>query len=160
MNSAVVREMHLIHYGSDCFLLDRFEQVKNNAIRKPDGGLWTSPAGSEWGWREWSMHNGYRLERLDKFFEVWIKGRIYKIDTVEDMLSMPWVAMDSSYAYLKSPDYEFMRSSGIDAIWLTVNGERGTRLSFPHNLYGWDCETVYIMNPDIILEKSEERIKT
>jgi len=43
-------------------------------------------------------------------------------------------------------DFLAIAKSGIDALWLTVRGERATRYTTP-GLYGWDCECVLIMNP-------------
>ena len=37
-----------------------------------------------------------------------------------------------------------------DAIHLTPKGQEDTRWSTPHNLYGWDCETILILNTDNI----------
>lgn len=55
------------------------------------------------------------------------------------------------------PDFEAMIRSGIDAIWLTPKGERETRFSHPKNLYGWDCESVLIMNPNGISPEKGKR---
>lgn len=43
-------------------------------------------------------------------------------------------------------DFELL-AKNYDAIWLTENGQSETHLYYPINLYGWDCETVLIMNP-------------
>ena len=37
-----------------------------------------------------------------------------------------------------------------DAIFLTEKGQRETRFTHPKNLYGWDCESVLILNSNII----------
>jgi hypothetical protein len=151
---AELREMHLINYGNGYrFIPERYLPVRNGEI-KPKGGLWSSPVGAEYGWRWWCEEADYHVDLLDQFFTFWIKGRVLKIDSVDEMMRMPWKPVDDRYPSLTRPDFERMRYSGIDAIWLTSNGERETRLSVPHNLYGWDCETVYVMNPDCILDYS------
>ena len=48
------------------------------------------------------------------------------------------------------PDYEAMITDGVDAIYLTERGQRETSYSVPANLYGYDCESVLVMNPDCI----------
>ena len=52
----------------------------------------------------------------------------------------------------KTPDLLEQLSKKYDAIWLTLKGFNETHLSFPLNLYGWDCETVFIMNPNCVTE--------
>jgi hypothetical protein len=47
-------------------------------------------------------------------------------------------------------DFEGMKGNGIDAIWLTEAGQWETRHTYPRNLYGWDCETIFIMNESCV----------
>ena len=63
-------------------------------------------------------------------------------------MQMPWIKIYEGYYY---PDFEGMVRAGIDAIWLTAHGESATRFSRPYSLYGWDCESVLIMNPSGIV---------
>jgi hypothetical protein len=48
-------------------------------------------------------------------------------------------------------DFEALAKE-YDAIWLTEKGMWDTRDSAPGQptTYGWDCETIYVMNPDVI----------
>lgn len=50
----------------------------------------------------------------------------------------------------QTPDWKDSGWRRVDAIYLTARGQRATHLSFPRNLYGWDCECVFILNPKCV----------
>lgn len=53
--------MKFIHYGSKEFDKDRFTEIHNIPMcNKPSGGLWASPVGVEFGWKEWCEDNDFR----------------------------------------------------------------------------------------------------
>ena len=61
----------------------------------------------------------------------------------------------NNYNYLMQEDlidFEQIRSAGIDAIYLTKSGVNNTMYSFPKNLYGWDCESVLVINKKSIID--------
>jgi len=43
--------------------------------------------------------------------------------------------------FMAAIDFEKL-SQAYDGIWLTEQGNAATRLSFPYNLYSWDCESI------------------
>ena len=51
--------MKLVHYTDN----EKFEvhpvTIKNEMWIKPLGGLWCSPIGSEWGWKDWCKENNF-----------------------------------------------------------------------------------------------------
>jgi len=47
--------------------------------------------------------------------------------------------------FMTFPDYEEC-ATRYDAIHLTDRGQWATRMTHPKNLYGWDCESVLILN--------------
>ena len=60
---------------------------------------------------------------------------------------------EKSFTYLnKYIDFEKLVKIGIDAIWLTEKGINQTHLSQPSNLYGWDVETVLVLNKKCCFE--------
>jgi len=138
-------KLHLVTYGKgDYFNIAKFEQIKNKFI-KPEGGLWASPVNVSYGWINWCKDNDFG--DLSSNFEFVFIGNIFKIDSVRHAALMPWVKLlDTSIKY---PDFEKMVSLGCDAIYLTAKGEAETRFSNP-SLYGWDCESVLVMNPKCI----------
>lgn len=139
--------MELIHYGASQYKPELFESISDRVYRnKPHGGLWTSPIGSEWGWKDWSEQNDYG--DLSEHFVVKFTGSMITIDSYKDMLEMPWVS-HSGRDFISFQSY-CPGYFEYDAIHLTEKGEEETRLSYPKDLYGWDCETVLILNPESI----------
>ena len=47
-------------------------------------------------------------------------------------------------------DFEAMVQRGIEGIYLTEKGQIDTRWTSPRSLYGWDCETILILNENCI----------
>lgn len=46
---------------------------------------------------------------------------------------------------------ELIEPIKYEAIWLTAKGQSETHYSNPTNLYGWDCESVLIMNSKCVI---------
>ena len=136
----------LIHYGANKYDPSLFRPIKNDGWAKPIGGLWASPLKSHCGWREWCKEENFRLSSFSEYFTLSLKdyARVLVIDDFESLLPLPAIDGHSDY---KIVDFESITSQ-YDAIWLTPNGEEQTRFSRPVRLYGWDCESVLILNPD------------
>lgn len=118
--------------------------------RKPTGGLWTSPVKATEGWR-WFCE----LEMPDRITHMFVKfninkhARILKIDSLQDLMdTIDLYKISCNDLFGDYIDYEKL-SKDYDAMWLTAEGQWRTRLTSP-NLYGWDVETVFIMNPKIL----------
>lgn len=147
MNIAGIdRSPVMIHYGARKYLPDMIKPVKNELWVKPKGGgLWTSPIDSIWGWKDWNKSEQY-MECDEKIsFKIQLKEdcKVFVIDCLDDLLSAPLI--HDSCSQNKYIDFEKVAQS-YDCIWLTEQGQRKTRFSRPVNLYGWDCETVLILN--------------
>lgn len=142
----------LVAYGlGSRFRRDRFSPVKNG-FPKPQGGLWTSPSDSTYGWKQWAEENSFG--DLTSSFAIEFRGRVCKIDSAKDLSDIPWFdPIPGKMLSIGSPDVEALAKAGIDAVWLTDEGEQSTRFSEGRSLYGWDCETVYVLNPDCVTPK-------
>ena len=170
--------MTLICTGRDKFDPAKFDEVRNtksygHILMKPKGGIWTSPLDSTYGWKDWCKAEGFMKERLDKYIILQFTGTLYVIDGLADLLEMPinnhrvhtmnmgTVAASQPYNIPEAElDFVSMKKQGIDAIHLTIKGEHRTRFSSPWSLYGWDCETVYVMNQESIKHQQHETNKT
>lgn len=140
--------MKLIHYGSWKYDLDKFNPIKNTTWVKPDGGLWSSPVDSKYGWKEWCIDENFRVKSLKQYFilELNKNAKILTIETEDDLYSqLKWITYEKPFG--DAPNFEDLITQGFDAIHLTADGQWNTRLTHPRNLYGWDCETVLILNP-------------
>lgn len=139
-------ELRLRHYGNTHYNRDLIKPICDVPFRnKPKGGLWTSPVDSEYGWCDWSKDNEYG--DLSSHFDLDFEGTVFEIDSVEDMNDLPWIEQGNMH-FVSFEPLVFM---GYDAIHLTAKGEQETRLIYPKDLYGWDCETVLVMNRNAIL---------
>ena len=136
----------------DCgnsFEKEKFIPVKNSlaSLNKPTGGLWSSPHDSEHSWSCAATSMGVR--DLKTSFNFIYTGYTLVIDCLEDLNKIKWIPFRGC-DFIKIPDFEDLINRGFDAIHLTGDGEIKTRLTHPLNLYGWDCETVFIMNKERI----------
>ncbi len=141
--------MDLIHYGSSKYDPNKIKPIKNYNWVKPRGGLWTSPINSEWCWKDWCDQSGFSDCIESNSFKLKLKPetKILKIDSLADLITLPKIKSDDGH-YL---DFELL-SSKFDVIWLTEKGQGETHLSGKINLYGWDCESVLIMNSNCCIE--------
>jgi hypothetical protein len=143
--AGVHRSPFLIHYGSDKFIPEKVLPIENDWV-KPKGGLWTSPVDSKWGWKDWNESEQFVECDERNSFTLCLKPdiNIFVIDSLEDLKNSPLIDWHFSKKIL---DFELIAQS-YDAIWLTENGLNETHLSFPISLYGWDCETVLVLNSE------------
>ena len=157
-----------VSYGLSEYDPDLFNVIKNNKYNiKPSGGLWTSPKESKYGWIDFCRdENYYKSGGFRTGFEFQLKpnSKVYIIDTFFDLIQIPYKIKDPLYSGISYHqnfiDYEKMAEE-YDAIWLTDNGERDTRLPEMNglfdfdgcviNLYGWDCESLLILKKDCII---------
>ena len=142
-----ILSIELITYGLGHILKpELIKPIRNDSFVKPAGGLWASPIDSNYGWKEWCKEESFG--NLESYFTFMFKGNVFIINSERNLHEIPWLT--TIYSYAKYPDFEAMSKNGIDAIWLTEKGEAETRFSIPEGLYGWDCESVLVMNPKTI----------
>lgn len=144
-----------IHYGSTSFQPDKFQPIKNNEWggTKPIGGMWASPIDAECGWKQWCTSEEFWLDKLDANFEFSLSddARVFHIKSVKDLKKLPeWKGLFDSTWYCI--DFEKAMKQ-YDAIELHLSDEiKDDYLnSLYFRLYGWDCDSILIMNPDIIV---------
>lgn|ERR1035437_4124260 len=138
----------VIHYGTIKYSPELMKPVDHKRWSKPGGGLWTSPVDSNWGWKDWCISNEFRDCREENSFKLKFidKAKILLIDSLDDLIALPKVTFSIGDSYKEQyPDFKLLATL-CDAIWLTEEGQRDTHLSHPYNLYGWDCESVFIIN--------------
>ena len=137
------------HYGHSSFDKASFHEVKNQiGIPKPSGGLWASPDDTDFGWKEWVSESNLDTN-IDTSFSFTLKedANVLVIDDITKLEDLP--KTDSGlplpidiWTFL---DYE--KLAGIyDAIEVCIT--KDNRLH--KQLYTWDCDTILIINPDII----------
>lgn len=143
---AQVDSLCVIHYGSTKYEPSKVYPIKNHSLNKPRGGLWTSPLNSSHSWKDWCTREEFRECKRNESFMLKFKpdAKILIIDSYIDLEKLPVKSVNLKFRWYQ---IDFQRlSKKYDAIWLTENGERDTRWSDPLSLYGWDVETIFVMN--------------
>ena len=146
-----------IHYGHTKFHKGCFKPIKNTEFwTKPNGGLWASPVDTKYGWKDWCHSNEFRECKEDNMFKFILSenSKVLHLYSINDLKDLPICFSDKFYdtrmVYL---DFEIL-SSEYDAIELHLSEEKYESFmdSLYYKLYGWDCDSILIMNPDIICE--------
>lgn len=153
-----------IHYGHICFRKRLFEPVANYEyyFTKPIGGLWGSPIDG-FGFKVWCEIEGY--EKPDHYFDRWFKfkltddAKIFVLDgnDIEEIKHIPSIVNNHPNIDIKEYFIDFKEASKkYDAIFLA------NEALYHYLLYGWDCDSILIMNPDVVdcFENSPEIFKS
>ena len=147
-----------IHYGADKFDKDKFKPIRNREyFAKPYGGLWASRDGDIEGWKTWCEDNGFHEEALNHSFTFTLKpsANIYTIEKPKDIYKLPRWKESDWLTPMFYPDFEECIRRGIDAIEIVdIYGVDGVYSecedSVYMTLYGWDVNSILILNPDIV----------
>ena len=150
-----------IHYGSKQFDKERFVPIQNCYPRnKPIGGLWASDVKAEYGWKQWCEDNGFYCERNteDNCFRFTLaeNAKILTLVCADDVKAMPLLGKTGACDY--KPNFEEILSLGYDAIDFRLS-EEIREFGFDSlywYLYGWDCDSILILNKDIVIPITEE----
>lgn len=139
-----------IHYGAKKF--DRVLCMPIHNIRmftKPSGGFWASKIDAEFGWKEWCEDNDYfDCDEENSFiFELAENARILEINSVEDLKKLPGRNRDIGFlgGFYTMLDFEKLAEQ-YDAIEVSISSD----YRLYRALTGWDCDSILIMNPDIV----------
>lgn len=129
-----------IHYGNTHFDPDLVAKVHNRPLwTKPLGGLWASRVDAKFGWKDWNAVNQLKecVEENSFTFLLTEDVKVLEIRSVEDLdgLLTP-----------SGMDFEQLLSEGIDAVELFLESR-----DLYYALYGWDCDSILIMNKEVII---------
>lgn len=142
-----------IHYGSNKFDRKLFKTIKNQGWgTKPSGGLWASDVSALYGWKQWCQDEQFRVGKLRKNYIFYLSdnAKVFHIRSVNDLKELPKIK-DNQYSIWYPIDFE--KAAQIwDAIELHLSEDKSDRWEegLYFQLYGWDCDSILIMNPDII----------
>ena len=153
-------ENKYIHYGHCQFDRDRFVSIQNiTMFPKPHGGMWASRVDAEFGWKQWCEQENFRECCEDNSFMFTLKPdakviHIYRVSDL-DVLPMQDCFGEFSAITMCCPDFEKILSDGWDAIELHLSEEDRTGVGYLEGLYwklyGWDCDSILVMNPEVIV---------
>lgn len=150
-----------IHYSKDLvtnhFDRTRFKAVDDNTRYcsdiKVSGGLWGSPIDSDLGWKDLCDTGYYRDYSQDASFMFRLKpgNKVLTLKHLGDERGYPrYCDLGDNRKWLDRNGiifgYETLLKMGIDAVEVEdVN-------RFCDSLWGWDCESIFVINPDVIEE--------
>lgn len=137
-----------IHYGHTTFDPNLFNPIQNEQCWvKPRGGLWASPIDAKLGWKDWCEREEFRECIEENSFRFTLpEANIFVIDSVDKLKELPTIVDPVWSPICTLIDFEKCIELGYDAIELNLSADG--RLYW--ELYGWDCDSILIMNPDKI----------
>lgn len=142
--------MRYIHYGSAKYDPQKFEPISNAPyFNKPNGGLWASPVESKFGWKQWCESEDYKsCTEEDSFcFSLKNEAKVLRIDAVQTAKELPLQVTDMDSPIIHFYDFEQIKAEGVDAVEFIVSA--CPQLYW--EMYGWDCDSVIVLNPDVII---------
>ena len=146
-----------VHYGSKHFDPLRFMPIKNKELgTKPEGGLWASPLGCKYGWKEWNDNSKFSDCNDDNSFQFTLKDntKILQINSIDDLVTLPKASsIIPAPSFWTILDYEKLVENGVDAIQVNMSNDISADITngLYFQLYGWDCDSMLIMNKEVIL---------
>ena len=147
-----------IHYGSPKFFAQAFHTITNcDGFNKPRGGLWASPVDAERSWHEWVESNNFYPENLATSFTFELSADARVLELTPDNV---WDLPEDEKAFFKRDKRERSVLSmvyGIDfeALAREYDVLECSLSKYPSlywSLYGWDCDSILVMNPNVIVE--------
>lgn len=139
-----------IHYGSPEFCPEVFTPIRNcRAFTKPDGGLWASPINAKYSWKQWCKENGFRECRTENSFEFELTpdAKVLYICSDSVLEDLPQIEDEFALSDWYLLDFEKLLEQGYDAVEINITADPQLYWS----LYGWDCDSILIMNPEVIV---------
>lgn len=137
-----------VHYGNSKFDINKFSAIRNRGVfPKPFGGLWASPVDAEFGWIQWCEQEDFAHYKSDNKFQFKLSdnARVLEIHSVEQMRTLITEDMYIVRFGVYVLDFEKLTHE-YDAIELFISETP----SLYNNFYGWDCDSILILNPNVI----------
>lgn len=134
-----------VHYGSTEFYPELVGPIRNQRMfTKPYGGFWGSPVDTDNGWKDWCESERFRKCREEESFVFSLKpeARVLYLREPEDLKGLP-TQVENEMTTWTSLDFERLVEDGWDAVEVEIG-------PLWWQLYGWDCDSILIMNPEVV----------
>jgi hypothetical protein len=145
-----MKETKYIHYGHTSFDINKFKPICNKTnFTKPLGGFWASRVDSKLSWKNWCIDNDYCEINDDNTLNFKLKkdSNILEIHSVSDLEKLPKLKTDSiGFTMWTLVDFEELVKQGYDGMEVFISDD----YILYYSLYGWDCDSIVIFNPDCI----------
>lgn len=151
-----------IHYGSPAFSKKAFMSITNfEFLNKPRGGLWASPVDAERSWHDWVKDNEFYPKRLELSFEFELSenARVLEL-TPDNVWELPLVKNLPEFMTARDRKNPCGMVMGVDFEALAqeydvLSCSLSENPSLYWSLYGWDCDCILVLNPEVIVECSK-----
>lgn len=119
-------------------------------MSKPRGGLWASDIKAKYGWKDWNKSENFtECSKENSFiFTLSDDANILHINSIKDLDSLPKIKSKFGLTSWVVLDFEKLAEI-YDAIEVNISSD----YNLYYKLYGWDCDSIIIMNPDIVVNK-------
>ena len=143
-----------VHIGHSEFDINRFQPIScREHFNKPFGGLWASPLDSSYKWEDWCEDNnfndtiGQNKYTSDKQFKFKLKdsAKLLSITNSKQLNKLPQIEDELTHSVFKILDFEKLQEE-YDAIEVLISND----CQLYWDLYGWDIDSILVMNPDVI----------
>ena len=144
--------MNYIHYGHNNFDMTKFDKIANiPAFTKPFGGLWGSRVNAEYGWKTYCEDLGWN-DKLEKYFIFSLKdeAKVLIIDNCRLLFNLPKQEGKRLIGLYTVLNFEELAKE-YDAVEVLIS-EDGLLYT---ELNGWDCDSILVFNPDVIIEEKK-----
>jgi hypothetical protein len=143
--------MTYIHYGHKSFNRDKFQSIENRPyFNKPMGGLWASPVEGANNWKDWCEKEQFRDCSESESFKFKLKdnANVLHLRSCDDLENIEQLkdAITQLMCNKAYPNFEHLLQDGIDAIEYHLSNDWDLYWA----MYGWDCDSILVMNPDVI----------
>lgn len=140
-----------IHYGHTSFNKDLFTKITNEVpMSKPKGGLWASDINAKYGWKDWCKSENFAECNKENSFTLTLSdsANVLYIKSVKDLENLPKAQNKFGFTSWIVLDFEKLAES-YDAIEVNISSD----YNLYYKLYGWDCDSILIMNPAVVICK-------
>ena len=147
--------MKYIHYGCNHFDINKFLPIVNQDhdwTKPKQGGLWASQVDTEYDWKQWCISEDFHIDRLNTYFtfELTPDARICHLRTCYDLKKLPELQPIVVSSYYKIDFENAMKTYDAIQLHLSEQPEYDYKEDLYFKLYGWDCDSILILNPSVI----------
>lgn len=146
------------HCGSEFFDRNKFVDIRNKeGWVKPEGGLWASCVDDDYSWEQWVEGNDYRKDyyKSSHFLFKLNSDKILTITNHNQLFHLPQQRNDDANYLTNLTDWIFLDFEELKEKYDAIDVKISKDYELYHYLMGWDCDSILVLNPDVIEEVEE-----
>lgn len=116
-----------------------------------EGGLWASGINAKYGWKDWNESEKFaECNKENSFiFTLSDSANVLYINSVKDLENLP-KTLQNAFCFTSWISLDFEKLAEIyDAVEVNISND----YDLYYKLYDWDCDSILIMNPDVVIYK-------